>query len=254
MKIDLEIRENINALSSAVAGTEHAPYLADMRIRYEFLLGRLKSETGNGRVLDVGASPGLLTSLMRDLGFDASGLDLHPDKRFPPAVSDRETNLFAEYDIPVVQCNVLSEPFPFGDGTFDAVMMNESIEHLAGPPLHCLREIRRVLKPGGRLYLTTPNVTYLANRLRFLAGRNIHTPIETLVNVPQYKLHYREYTMYELEDLASRAGLSVVEKGYINFGGEQRTGVRKIARAAYYSLTRLWPRGRSNLYLAATPG
>jgi ubiquinone/menaquinone biosynthesis C-methylase UbiE len=45
---------------------------------------------------------------------------------------------------------------PFADGEFDTVFSCETIEHVPDPPL-AVRQLARVLKPGGRLYLTTPN-------------------------------------------------------------------------------------------------
>ena len=45
---------------------------------------------------------------------------------------------------------------PFGDETFDTVISCETIEHVPDPP-RAVRELTRVLKPGGRLFLTTPN-------------------------------------------------------------------------------------------------
>jgi SAM-dependent methyltransferase len=46
--------------------------------------------------------------------------------------------------------------FPWRDAAFDTVISCESIEHLERPPMAC-REFARVLKPGGRVYVTTPN-------------------------------------------------------------------------------------------------
>lgn len=244
----------MNELLREVAGAEHEIYLAQMWGRYLFLMERLEAAApAGGRVLDVGAAPGLFTELMRRAGYDAAGLDLYPEKRFPPARGARDTNLFLEMKIPVIKSDAAREPFPLPGGAFDAVMMNETIEHLTGSPLPCLLEIRRVLKPGGRLFLTTPNVASLLNRLRFLAGRNIHTPIEVLLNVEPYKLHNREYTMADLLDLLGRAGLKVVEKRHLNLGGRPGAPSLELARRLYYAATALWPPGRSNLYAAAIP-
>jgi SAM-dependent methyltransferase len=249
-----EAANMIADLLREVSGTEHEAYLAQMRTRYIFLLERLSdSIRPGGRVLDVGAAPGLFTELMRRAGYDAVGLDMYPDKRFPPAVGPVETNLFFKMGIPVIKSDVVNEPFPIPDASFDAVMMNETIEHLTGSPLPCLCEIRRALRPDGLFFLTTPNVVSLMNRLRFLAGRNIHTPIEVLVNVPLYKLHNREYTMAEIADLLGRAGLEVIEKRHLNLGGRPGRAGLELARSLYYALTAFWPSGRSNLYVTAKP-
>jgi len=56
-------------------------------------------------------------------------------------------------DIVVADAN---HPLPFRDGAFTAVFMVHVLEHLYRP-LDCLREVHRVLKPGGKLVLFTPN-------------------------------------------------------------------------------------------------
>jgi SAM-dependent methyltransferase len=244
-----KINDLINGLSIEVAGTVHEPYLDEMRLRYEFLLRRTGENLPSGRVLDVGASPGIFTLLMIRAGYDTVGLDLFPHKRFPSASGKNEINLFIEKGIPVVGADVAASPFPMADSAFDAVMMNETIEHLSCSPLPCLKEICRTLKPGGLLFLSTPNVVSLANRIRFLAGRNIYTRIEALVNVAPYKLHSREYAMYELEDILGRAGFRVIEKQWLNLGGAPAHKIRKFARSIYYASTALFPRGRSNLFI-----
>jgi SAM-dependent methyltransferase len=58
------------------------------------------------------------------------------------------------------------EPLPFEPASFDVVLCNDVIEHLERPS-HALRSIWRGLKPGGLLYLNTPNLNGL--RRRFFA-------------------------------------------------------------------------------------
>jgi SAM-dependent methyltransferase len=64
-------------------------------------------------------------------------------------------------------CIDLSRPLPLADSSFDYVACVEGIEHLERP-VDALREMRRALRPGGRLVLTTPNVLHLASRVRML--------------------------------------------------------------------------------------
>jgi len=59
------------------------------------------------------------------------------------------------------------QPLPYGDDSFDLVTFTEVVEHLENHHDVC-REIRRVLRPGGLLIVTTPNILNLKSRLRFL--------------------------------------------------------------------------------------
>jgi len=62
------------------------------------------------------------------------------------------------------------EPLPFPDQSFDTVVFSEVMEHVRFPQ-KALGEIRRVLKPAGRLIGSVPNSFRFRNRLRFLVGR-----------------------------------------------------------------------------------
>jgi SAM-dependent methyltransferase len=62
----------------------------------------------------------------------------------------------------------LNRPLPFASAAFDAVACVEGLEHLERP-VDALREFRRVLRAGGTLVLTTPNILHLGSRVRLLA-------------------------------------------------------------------------------------
>src|SRR3990172_4251219 len=61
----------------------------------------------------------------------------------------------------------LNEFLPFRSRTFDAVNLVEVIEHIENQP-RLIREICRVLKPGGRVLISTPNILNVFSRIRFL--------------------------------------------------------------------------------------
>ncbi|MFQ5849126.1 MAG: methyltransferase domain-containing protein [Candidatus Binatia bacterium] len=86
--------------------------------------------------------------------------------------ADLFTHFFTISGRTCVQANG-NATFPFKGGSFDYVLSRESIEHLENQASF-VRECARVLKPGGKLVLTTPNVLHLISRLSyFLTGQRI---------------------------------------------------------------------------------
>lgn len=150
----------------------HAAWRED---RVDRIVRRLSGE--HGALLDVGcgngrnllrlreASPGLVLSgtdisesgcaTVRELGFDARPADA-------------------------------GEALPFDPDSFDFVLCGEVIEHVVDPD-GLLIELRRVLKPGGRLILTTPNLAYAVNRLLLLCG------VQPLFTETSLKKNYGRY-------------------------------------------------------------
>lgn len=60
----------------------------------------------------------------------------------------------------------LTQPLPFPDGRFDVVLMTEVIEHLDAH-IGIVHEIGRIVRPGGHLVFSTPNLNRLSSRLKF---------------------------------------------------------------------------------------
>jgi O-antigen/teichoic acid export membrane protein/SAM-dependent methyltransferase len=100
------------------------------------------------RVLEVGSAQGNVSLRLAEAGYTAVALDLRLDfVRYARAKWER--GRFAA---------VAADAFalPFGDGSFDAVVVGELVEHIADPGA-LLAEATRVLAPGGLLVVTTPN-------------------------------------------------------------------------------------------------
>ncbi len=97
-----------------------------------------------GRLLDVGAGSGWLVEHMNSLGWLAEGLDFDPQS---VASAHARSLVFHQGGLPQQG---------FATASFDAITMSHCIEHVHDP-LAWLVEVRRILKPGGRLALATPN-------------------------------------------------------------------------------------------------
>ena len=121
-----------------------------------FLLSRhLVLKGGVQKLLDVGCGEGILLSLIGD-DVEKHGVDI---LEHIPESSGRINYL--RHDV--------SSGLPYPDGTFDVVHSSELIEHLLDTEFF-LRECRRVLKPGGRLVVSTPNLHYWRNIVEWLRG------------------------------------------------------------------------------------
>lgn len=118
-------------------------YVVGLRDRFDLSVMYLPHLPG-GRLLDVGCGGGRFLEFMVDLGWNAEGVDFDP----VAVRSARSRGLEARLG------TLEAQGYP--DNRFDAVVMNHSIEHVHDPS-RLLRECRRILKPGGRLVVTTPN-------------------------------------------------------------------------------------------------
>jgi SAM-dependent methyltransferase len=160
------------------------------------------------RVLDVGAGHGLLLSLLTELGHECHALDVvdqpaaHPD-------------LYGK-GITFHRCNVEADPIPYPDESFDAVVCCQVLEHFTHSHLPAVRDMRRVLRPGGILEIDVPNVACFRNRVRLLRGKHITydyadhylraAPILYQGRSFYPLRHNREFTRAELDLLLKMAG------------------------------------------------
>ena len=122
------------------------------RVVYDLLRGRVKT----GCVLDAPCRTGGFTRLLQDSGaYRVAALDLERRAGVP------------DVDF---RAGDLNDRLPFPNDCFDAVVSIEGVEHLQQPG-HFIRECNRVLRPGGVLIVTAPNISSLRSRWRwFVTG------------------------------------------------------------------------------------
>lgn len=155
------------------------------------------------RMLDVGCGLGSLALILRRNGFEhVQGVDfLDPGQLQRDALESMER---------YVQVNLNEAGLAaFAPESFDIVVSSDVIEHIESPAF-LLREIARVLVPGGALFLTYPNAFNMFERLVLLATGN-STRYRT--EAPGSHGHISMLPRHVLVSLATRAGLRIEREG-----------------------------------------
>lgn len=146
-----------------------------------------------GRVLDVPAGAGALSQLLRSSGLRVIAVEL-------------VTRDFGASGVPLVSAD-LDHALPFPDESFDCVGSVDGIEHLENPYL-AVREFARVLRPGGRLVLSTPNISAFRSRGRYLVtGFHNKGKLPLQEERPSPLHHINLMTFPELRYALHRSGL-----------------------------------------------
>ena len=158
-------------------------------------------------VLDVGVFPPLAFEAMMVNalpGLEIAGVWEGPNPYYQTIPS--YTDQYPGFDILLRPANIERDPLPYGPESFDLVLGMEIFEHLALDPYFFLCEAARILKPGGHILLSTPNV---ASHRGVWKTLNLESPYSFGLFVPTggvYGRHNREYAPHEVERLAQAAG------------------------------------------------
>jgi SAM-dependent methyltransferase len=170
------------------AGVESSHWWFAGRRRLVAALMRRHGVGPEARVLDVGTSTGTNLRMLGELGFRSfEGLE----------ASEEAIRLCAEKGLGKVTRGDICA-MPFGDATFDLVLATDVIEHV-DDDVQALREVRRVLKPGGVAIVTVP-------AFRLLWGLQ-----------DEVAHHKRRYRAAEVRERVRAAGLRCRESFYFNY-------------------------------------
>jgi len=181
---------------------DESHYFHVHRVRFAYTLMALSELGAPGRFLEVG-SDGLFLRLARDVlgSAEAAGTNHTSDEPYVRVSQDENLWTFYVGDLE-------AGPLPRESETFDTILCGEVIEHMPRDPMGLLLEINRLLVPGGRCVITTPNVA---------SFRNIKMAIDGGVPMNFYQFrkdgsldrHHIEYTAGLLSDLVEAAGFEV---------------------------------------------
>jgi SAM-dependent methyltransferase len=173
-----------------------------------YILDHAPSKAVQPSLLDVGAQFGSLAVYAAKLGCRAAALDYAPYTKIYREIA-------ADHGVDYRECDVGSERLPFPDAVFDFVTYTDVLEHHAFSSKRVLQEIHRILVPGGRLILMTPNHASIYNRIKLVFGHSVNDDFDyffdTCAAEEVYDGHHREYTRAEVKAALQRTQFRVVE-------------------------------------------
>jgi SAM-dependent methyltransferase len=189
----------------------------------------LASRDCGGNYLEIGAGNGSTLLALRDKYERLVGTELS-------AVRVRELQLLFK-DSPNVEVmlnNLEDDGLPFGAAEFDTVAMVAVIEHLFDP-IGALKECSRVLKPGGRLIVDTPNIAKWTRRIKLLFGY-----FPSTASFDEGLLCYDGKTPTDLHD---EGHMHYFTHRSLRRMAIERAGFRRAEALGYgmTALSRLWP-------------
>lgn len=158
-----------------------APHRVELALFSRLYLPRVPG----GRLLDAGCGSGEQLAMMRSAGWRVQGLDIDP-----AAVRAARARGFEVFEGDL-------RAAPFSDHAFDAITMVHVLEHLQRPQEH-IAAARRLLAPGGRLVIVTPNAASLGARRFGRAWRGLEPP-----------RHIQVFTLSGLRRLLEQSGFAV---------------------------------------------
>jgi SAM-dependent methyltransferase len=202
-------------------------------------------------ILELGAGDGLVAESLRAGGvpFGSYTISENSDARLKGLKRNLTDKRYRVVRVDADQASASVQ------GPFDAVVMVALIEHLIDP-IQAMKDVRSLLKPGGFVYIDTPNIAKWTRRLKLAAGRFPSTASgnEGMTTFEgkatdlcdEGHLHYFTYRSLTLM-LTERCGFSRVERlGW--FLGPQQLGLRLGT-----ALARRWPSMFSEITSVAYP-
>jgi SAM-dependent methyltransferase len=189
------------------------------------------------RVLEVGAFPYFLTLPLMSKDYDVVALDKCANSDYVPAIAD-------DFKLKVIDCDLDFDKIPEKDASFDCVVMNEVFEHLRVDLISSMREVLRVLSPGGRLLLSTPNLRSVRGIYNLLHKEEAYCSMggiyENYAYLEKFGAmgHVREYTSKEVRDFLQKIGFEI--EGTIYRGSHSDGPVWRLSN----HFTRMFPQFR----------
>jgi SAM-dependent methyltransferase len=219
-------------------------YMSEHKYRLEYTAQAIPVSEKSLNVLDIGPTP--FTIFVK-----------HIFPHYEVFALDRTELLkerFRKAGITLVAADLDNGLMPFKDNFFDVVIFTEVLEHIFYPPSRILHEVDRILKPGGKLVLSVPNIAALGNRMKLLLGRSILENGDQQMNRDWVHghAHLHEYTKREITNLCTSSGFRVTNCEMLSMNPTSLiNGSAKFTfkRMLYYSILAFVPAFRFTIFL-----
>ncbi|MFQ5355205.1 MAG: class I SAM-dependent methyltransferase [Mariprofundaceae bacterium] len=215
--------------------------------RFSLLLSILRQRLPeSSKVLDAGSGHGILAAALQAADFDTCASDLH--EGLP---------VFEHLNIPYAAWHLEAEPAPYPDHTFDAVVLSQTIEHFTYSPLQPMKEIIRIVKPGGLVLIDAPNISSFHNFSKLIRGKTLHWSLkkhyleqspEMVNGIPYYDRHNREYSMQDMRELADHFGLKLELAQYYSSYNRRKRGRIAVLASRIRDSVRPWRKSILGLF------
>lgn len=207
------------------------------RLQYLSILSKYVKDSALTNIVDVGIGWGMFPYLLHKLGMNVIGLEWG-------GIAPQDELEKKHPGVKVHACYYEKDQWPLQDDGSDIVTHLDLIEHVHPPSQFMFQEIMRILKPGGTLIITTPNLASLRKRLWLLSGRHPVGQLNEFYKSDPFIEHIREFTVNEVSQIVKWSGFEIISAYCINHlyyyrYAQASTATRKTILKIYKLLTLL---------------
>ncbi len=166
---------------------------------YKFLENHFKENSKNINVLDIGSHYLHISSLLSIMEFNVYSLDVSEFWNL-----NFVKNRSQKFNLKPIVENDLSklESMKKIENKYDLIVFSEILEHITFNPINFWKTVHRIIKPGGLIYISTPNAFSLVNFFRKFKNmiflKSIGIPVDQIMSNVTYGHHWKEYSISEI--------------------------------------------------------